>query len=72
MRNVVRFVKHLRKLGIDANCDMFESVENQSDRGFYFFSKLYESEYVFVVCSSKFYEHTNSKSDDGEADGDDN
>lgn len=55
--NVRKFVKQLRKEGIDATCDMFESQEN-NDRGFYMYSKLVEAEYVFVVCSETFYQYS--------------
>lgn len=57
VQNVVRFVIHLRKKGIDATTDMFDS-ESVKDRGFYIYSKLLESQFVFVVCSPKFNEYS--------------
>lgn len=63
IRNVATFVKKLRKQGIDATCEMFES-QADNDRGFYMYSKLVESEYVFVVCSETLYEYSKLKTSD--------
>ena len=59
--NVKKFVKQLRrKYKINASADLFESEKHASDRGFYYYSKLIQAEFVFVVCSPLFlasYEH---------------
>jgi len=63
--NVVRFVKHCRKFSIDATTDLFEP-DSAHDRGFYIYAKLVESQFVFVVCSEKFFQYsetTNQKSE---------
>lgn len=53
-KNITRFIKTLRKSGVNATADMFESTKSANDRGFYIYSKLIEAEYVFVVCSPLF------------------
>lgn len=61
VNNVKTFVKKLRKNGIDATCDLFESKADE-DRGFYMYSKLVESDYVFVVCSATVYKYSKMES----------
>ena len=60
VRDIRKFVQYLCKHGINATADMFEADKYASDRGFYYYSKLIQSEFVFVVCSPLFlasYEH---------------
>ena len=62
VRNILKFVKYLRRRKINASADLFESEKHASDRGFYYYSKLIQAEFVFVVCSPLFhasYEHEN-------------
>ena len=60
VEHVKKFVLYLRKKGIDATTDMFDS-DSVKDRGFYIYSKLVESQFVFVVCSEKFNEYSSMK-----------